>query len=495
MFSSRLCHSLRGSRTLCTVAGIATTAATALLGIGSAHAEDYAVCIGVNQYTQLRPGANLRGCDADATLFADALRACGFSKGNIHILMDGAAKKKDILDAITAMKSHLRAGDRAVFYFAGHGTLSSRGASVILPSDARDDSEENDISVEDLYDAVKAVGGDDIQKTVVLDSCHSGGMVRSIAGLRRFKGRTPRFYVRSRDLNKPASHAGGRDVKRWQEVPVNGSDDLHTVVNDTDKEARASGICYFAAAQKDEVANETEINGTPHGLFTYYLASTLTAQGNLWRDVSASVADKVGEMTDHEQKPLLFPATYLDSVVFGGHAAPKPKPFDLADIYALSNPNSDAVVLERHPEYSPVAVGSRNNFFEIHVGQDGYLVVLNKDPNDELEVVFPKAGNEGAMEVHKGQVIRLPNRGFMSPDTPGTDGLKAILFTHVGAANAMLKPFGSADRGFTRLKVKQAKQAWKGRAWHEVNDGDSDTDTFFTSEVATLIIDKEGMGH
>ena len=468
-----------------------------LAAVATAHAEDVAICAGVNNYPGLRAGANLNGCVNDAKIFAKKLEQMGFH--NPIVLADADANKQGILGKISGLKDRLHPGDRVVVFFAGHGTLSSSGESVLLPSDAQDASEDNDIQVKELYDAVKGLG-DEVTKTIVLDSCHSGGMIRGVAGLRSFHNMKPRFYVRTRDLNKPAK-SGKRDIKRWQETDTNGGDDLTNVVHDDHPNVHVTtegGITYFTAAQKNEVANETEVGGEEHGLFTYYLVNALKDPGSLWKDVNADVSSKVWADTEYEQKPQLFPSSEMDRVVFGGTATPKPKPLGLDDIYALSNPDPSSISLKRFlkgsdPELAPVEVDSRN-YFEIKVGKDGYLVVIGRDPSNTLDILFPKVPTAEGMMVHAGQVIRIPGNPahYMTPDTAGTDGVKAILFGGAEKANAMVAPFEKpGGRDYKSLTVKSA-----ARAWHEKGDEDDNSAIhFYTSEITTQIVAATGAGH
>jgi hypothetical protein len=458
----------------------------------SAKAEDWAVCAGVNHYPHLRAGANLDGCVNDAKLFAEKLQQLGFHAP--VILTDSQATKAGILSSITALKSHLHNGDRVVVYFAGHGTLATNGNAVILPSDAQDSSEINDIQVKDLYDAVKGLGGAEIQKTVVLDSCHSGGMIRGIPGLRSFHNLRPRLYVRTRDLDK--SVPGTPGVKKWQETSANGGDDLTNVVRDVNPMG-TSGICYFTAAQKNEVANETEVDGTQHGLFTYYLVGALQKSGELWRNVSAQVSGKVAGDTGYEQKPQLYPTSIMDRVVFGGTASAPAKPLGLDAIYNLSNPDPERITIKRYlegsqPEQAPISVGSRN-YFEIKVGRDGYLAVIGRDPTNQLDVLYPSTPTREALQVRAGQVIRIPGNvsHYMVPDAAGSDGVKAILFGSAEKALALLAPFKPATGdGYSSLTVEGASRAWK-----ETADSNTGDDHFYTSEITTQIVPAANEGH
>src|SRR5579871_6501690 len=149
---------------------------------------DQAIVVGVNQYPKLEAGSNLEGCLNDADSIAAALKGVGF---NVTELTDGQATKEGILDAVKNAKC---GGDeRFVFFFAGHGTKSSEGKSAILPTDAQQGSEANDISADDLYQAVQGVTAK--SRTVLLDSCFSGAMSRALLDRHgRHPHQKSRFY-------------------------------------------------------------------------------------------------------------------------------------------------------------------------------------------------------------------------------------------------------------------------------------------------------------
>lgn len=258
---------------------IAASALAVLAPIGTARAADKALLIGVNHYGHLAPGHDLGGCVNDAQMMADCLQKFGFST---TVLTEDAATKAGIIQAIAALKSQVKPTDRVVVYFAGHGTVSTTGQTSILPSDADDASDKNDLRTDELYAAVRGLPSR--SKTILLDSCHSGGMVRSLDNLR---GGTknklvPRVYVRT------ARTRGGVGEKAWQRTNVNGADNL----SDTTK---GGGVAYFTAALKTQVANELEIEGKRHGLFTYFLSKVLTnslASGGLKNGVKGIVGKR-----------------------------------------------------------------------------------------------------------------------------------------------------------------------------------------------------------
>lgn len=456
-------------------------------------ADDYVVIVGNDKYPGLKSGADLAGCENDANMFKGTINTYGV-KGKYTVLINQQATKQNILAAINALRDKVKSGDRVILYFAMHGVRELDGRSAILPYNAMENDPKNDITVDELYDAVKALSNADC--TVIADTCFSGGLVKGDRATRSFSNHRARFYVRSSDLDKSAKFSTGRDVKRWNEGEINGNDE-------NVEKFKKGGIVYYAATQKLQVSNEDVIGGEPHGFFTYYLCQALGGGMNLWRDVSSSVASKVSDATEQTQSPLLSPASCLEQVVFGSQGGPSPdpnpEPFDMEKMYSISNPDPSALVLKRFPEYSPIQM-SQGNYFEIKVQRDGYLLLLNRDPNQQLSVVFPRSVSGDStgktrgwkeqytfgMQVKAGDVIRVPNSTSkrMFPDTPGVDGLKALLFTDADAGFAMLQPFVSTVGKLQDLSIDSARSAWKARAWHE----DDIAKSIYTSEVITKII-------
>lgn len=466
---------LRRSFSVAVGVGVGCLAALSSL-CSAAWAENIALVVGVNQYPGLRPGSNLGGCVNDAKLMGEKLTAYKF---NVTLLADDQATKAKILSTINGLKAKLKPEDHFALYFAGHGTVASNGESVLLTYSSQDANESGDIQNDELYQAVRALPAR--AKTILLDSCHSGGMVRSVTGLRKSGKFSPRVYIRSARLKRGVGN-GASGEKAWQKVRVNGADDFSDITKN-------GGVCYFTAALKTQVANETEMEGVRHGVFTFYLASKLTGKKDLWQDVSAAVSTGVMDITEGEQKPVLAPTGFLGRSVFegGGGPGPGPKPgpdptppnppsMSLDKLYALSAPDPSKIKLLMTPEMSPVKVGQQVKF-RVEAGMDGYLLLIGRDPSGKLEILYPVQNEVKASKVTAGSVITVPGASdeAMTPDTVGTDGLKAILFSSQGAAEAMLKSFGGGT-----MSMKDADKAWKTV---KVKTG-----PFYTSELITQIV-------
>ncbi len=87
----------------------------------------WAVIIGISDYAG--DEYDLEFCDDDALDFYNALiNVYGWSSSHINLLIDGQAKKTNILGAIDWMRTNEGSGDEVVFFYSGHGSGSLRNA-------------------------------------------------------------------------------------------------------------------------------------------------------------------------------------------------------------------------------------------------------------------------------------------------------------------------------------------------------------------------------
>ena len=443
----------------------------ALALAGGARAADQALVIGVNNYPGLRPGSSLNGCVPDAKLMEEKLKGYSFE---VTLLTDEQATKSGILAAIAALKGKLSATDKVVVYFAGHGTTEGDSSAAILPSDAKDTGEGSDIKTAELYEAVSQLPA--ASRSILLDSCHSGGMIpmgaRGIGGPKL----KPRAYVRTKNLNSAARGVGTpRGTKSWQLTRVNGADNL-----DKTTKAENGEVVYFTAALQTQVANETQLDGVPHGVFTFNLAKKLDGKSDLWKDIQSAVATGVQAATDGQQSPLLAPAKFLEQPIFqnGGAAAakspdpapaPDPKPqasTTLADLYSSAAPDADLLKLEFEPSVSPVKIGAKVKMKVTLGAQEGYLIVVDRDPAGKFQLLFPSAGGIDAAKVAGSAVVKMPadDTQAFTADTEGTDSVKAFLFSDKARADALLSALsGARGRGATLRGM-----LGKGKGWNLV---------------------------
>jgi hypothetical protein len=175
-------------------------ALAAILVPSHARAERRALIIGINAYSNgVSP---LRGSVNDAKMMREFLLARGgFQPGQVRMLLDGEATKAAIIGAIdNFLIAGSRSGDPVVFFFSGHGaqTPDTNGDEedgldetlVVADTAVRDGRIVNQIIDDELDVALKRL--DDRLLTVIIDSCHSGSVTRSMGQIDRDDEAAPR---------------------------------------------------------------------------------------------------------------------------------------------------------------------------------------------------------------------------------------------------------------------------------------------------------------
>ena len=150
-----------------------------------------ALVVGINDYRHWhRAGfGDLSFCRSDATAFAQLLvDAFMFSENDITVFEDAEATRQAILDGIQLLLSQSAAGDVVCLFFAGHGdrvpqnglnTVSPRYYETIVPFDGA-----SMISDWEITRLARNLELNHVNFTIVLDSCHSGGVYNLPNGTR-----------------------------------------------------------------------------------------------------------------------------------------------------------------------------------------------------------------------------------------------------------------------------------------------------------------------
>lgn len=142
----------------------------------------YALCMGVNNYSAWSGASNLPFSVKSAEDFAQLLvDAFLFEPANVQIMRDAWCTRGNIIRAIDALLDRAQAGDVVCVYFAGHGTR--------IPGVAPGGQSEPDTFYEaflpfsgsvitdyDLAVLADQLEYDHVNFTLVLDTCHSGGL-------------------------------------------------------------------------------------------------------------------------------------------------------------------------------------------------------------------------------------------------------------------------------------------------------------------------------
>ncbi len=443
--------------------------ALATLPPARASADDVAVVVGVNQYTKLDNGSNLAGCVPDAKSVQATLKKMGFT---VKLLTDSHATRQGIIDALKAARSSVKKSDRFVFYFAGHGTHDTAYKCFLLASDAEETNYTYTLSKEDLDKYISDIPTN--KRTVLLDACHAEGLFRS-KGLVAFRSRYHQLRV-ARNTPKTLPH-------------VNETDNNDEIV--------ASEFCGFAACLRRQPAGEIDFGDTTHGVFTYYLTEELDKNGKeaTWDDVVTHVTSGVATKMESQQTPVFGPTSYRSRRVFDGaddkKVDPHPGPHSLWDDYTDIKTNRDFVLVTADPNSSSFKIPE---YFHVNikVGNDGYLILLNKDSSGKVYLFSPDPKIKDIDElVQKARVKKGVTRSVTTrAQDRGTELVKAILFRSEADVRELLSRF--PRDGATEEALRRSK-----RPRHLPNDGENDSDhdkkedkdwTYFTSQISVDIL-------
>lgn len=280
----------------------------------------HALLIGINDYSR-GYFPDLQGCINDVRLMERVLRErYGFGEGDITRLENSEATRQAILDQLARLEREVRPDDIVVVHYSGHGSVmtdregdSPSGVDETLvphdsgrknPDGAACDDANHDITDDEIYDWLLRMSEVTPFLTLIIDSCHSGGMSRELAGVReviaddRPVEELPPSPIGRRSL--PGGR-GSRGRSRW--FPE-GKD----------------RYVFLAACRDREQAHEVRVpegeEMVSHGALSYHLAIELlnASAGATYRDVFGRARVKVtaARSSQHPQ----FEAA-LDREVFG----------------------------------------------------------------------------------------------------------------------------------------------------------------------------------
>lgn len=232
-----------------------------------------ALCVGINQFSNLPMASWLDGCVNDANDMAAMLRKRGFAPRSVTVLTDDQATKANVMAALTKLVETAK-GDHIVFGFSSHGTQ-------VPDTDGDDGRPETDGADEafacydmaqkgDQWDPDTVIIDDELQvlfgklpKGVVLgaylDTCHSGDGLRAEDLL---AGRRPRFVP-------PPTLKGLRVIE-----------DAATKSTTTElvKAIPAGGRpVLYAGCRSDQTSADATFDGRSSGAFTYFFLKALAA--------------------------------------------------------------------------------------------------------------------------------------------------------------------------------------------------------------------------
>jgi Caspase domain len=265
-----------------------------------------ALLVGINEYKYPDRVSPLAGSINDVEdMKAILVGKFEFPSENILVLKDGQATHAGIIAAIqTHLIAKAKKDDIVVFHYSGHGSqmkdVTGKKISgldeTIVPYDSRDpDGQVFDISGAELHGLLLQLAAKTKNITFILDSCHSGTLVRAARAARirsippderKPPERLPSYAIVTRNLGE----AGADPAIRY---------------------------AFIAATTSRENAFEHFADAKEHGALTYFLGRQLrnAGAGATYRDIMDNVSGMV-TANYPSQHPQLESAG-ADQFVFG----------------------------------------------------------------------------------------------------------------------------------------------------------------------------------
>ncbi len=435
------------SRAFFFVAGLFFLLGTAKL----AGAAKKALLIGIDDYQIVR---DIIGCRNDVqsmeTLLSTSL---GYRTADIRKLLDSQASKNRILSLI---QEHLVDGvtpkDEVVFFFSGHGTQvrdengdeDDRMDEALVPWDTRVQGgvPQNLLLDDELGAALAASAASRV--LVIVDSCHSGTITKG--GLSSKEACQSEQTLR---LQRLGSRYLDLFCEQGSPPPANRSlsRDLTYVAEDL-----GASVVMVSAAQPSELAMPIQIDGGPHGAFTYFFTRGVAGEADKNGDGQVSFAE-VKQFVDREvEKKDRFDE--IDQKVYTGVSN-----LD-APVFPRSTPTAwegvdqgaGAFAVKLQPSGRILKAGTPLTF-QVTTEKEGYLILLERSPAGRLRVLVPNAYQEEVGPIHlRPGTTRIPGEmAFWTLETSGPSGkweYKAIV-SRKKMTHAQLV---AVDEGFLRAE-------------------------------------------
>jgi len=180
------------------------------IDVPTSFQDAHALVVGISAYQRVRPLPAVHDAQDVAEVLADPAR-CGYPAVQVRMLLEEAATRAAILDALDELAARTRPRSTAFIYFSGHGGAAPAGGGetcYLIPVDAGWDDpaelETTAISGPELSRRLRALAASHV--TVVLDCCRAAGIAEPRdLGARRLRDLT-------RDSLSPLAHGRGRAV-------------------------------------------------------------------------------------------------------------------------------------------------------------------------------------------------------------------------------------------------------------------------------------------
>jgi len=257
-----------------------------------------ALLVGINKYAETEYNG-LRGCINDVNGLVN-LCTRRFEFSEVSVLTNKSATFDNVTRALTSLVDSSEAGDQILFYFSGHG------AQVVDLNGDEDDKLDECIVTYDhswdkpfvddhLYSCIKNLHAE-ADLTLLVDACHSGGLVDFDDNERPDNRKTPKRKLR-KTLPITEEQRIAIAKARHKQVPV-----LKFGVKSSDPKSQRHVL--YAGCGVDSVSFERARRGLFTSTFCRY-ARLRRLRGASWTKVHRNVQHRTSHLSGKRQVPVL----------------------------------------------------------------------------------------------------------------------------------------------------------------------------------------------
>ncbi len=224
-----------------------------------------ALLVGINTY----PSAPLRGCLNDIRAMATFLtEQCDFALEDIRLLADKRATKTAIVERLGWLLNGLRAGDRVLFQFSGHGvqlpTRNPQGEvdgldEAICPYDF-DWTDAHTIRDKEFAQIFANIPKG-VEFIWISDSCHSGDLTKAM----------PPEGILNKTLLPPLDIDWRLQTAKSKNIRSRGMQ----------RTAQQLNLALISGCEDKQTSADAYIKGNYHGALTYFLLDELQKKDGL----------------------------------------------------------------------------------------------------------------------------------------------------------------------------------------------------------------------
>ncbi len=349
-----------------------------------AMAEQRALLIGVGKYSV--PGIDLPGIDLDLERMQETLNLMGFEDSQIRQLLDAKATSKNVIREMeTWLKKGVKAEDRVVIYYSGHGSNTpdlngdeSDGVDeVLVTHDVRRVTQNGKraltgvVTDDQLGSLIAAIPSDNV--LIIVDACHSGTVSRNLT-MDNMTLATDSVYVKS------FTYTGMPEGKQF------------TFDREFQKDGADNFVSISAAGD-----GEKALGTSSGGVFTIGLTKAITDVSKTGgvltiNELREHAADYIREHVDEVR--IHHPQVTGNESLAAGE-------LQIIPVSADTGPNRKRIIeLVTEPDHRFKLETSKSTYvidepveFTLDIPIGGYLNLVTVDSQDNATVLYPNQFN------------------------------------------------------------------------------------------------------